>query len=121
MKTTRDNYTEVRKVTENYVIEQLNNYLTKRNHIPGTSDDTIMHVIDIGISILETKHPEIGIYNNDLQGGSFVNSIVNNDLKGAFGNDDSINQEFIKFYLILMYNFSIYNLPYPNHHNENNY
>ena len=116
METTRKNYTEVRKVTENYVIKQLNNYLTNRNHILGTSDDTIMGVTDIGISILETKHPEIGIY----QGGSFVNAIVNNDLQGAFGNGDSINQEFIKFYLILMYNFSIYNLPYPNHHNQNN-
>ena len=116
METTRENYSEVRKVTENYVIKQLNNYLTNRNHIPGTSDDTIMHVTDIGISILETKHPEIGIY----KGGSFVNAIVNNDLQAAFGKADNINQEFIKFYLILMYNFSIYNLPYPNHHNQNN-
>jgi len=110
METTRENYEEVRQVTIGYVHEQLDRYLADSDHVVGVSDETKIHVTDIGVSILETKWPEIGMY----QGGSFVQAMVNNDLQQAFGTCDYINEQFIKFYLILMYNFSIYNLPYKN-------
>lgn len=56
------------------------------------------HIINIGTSILCTKW-KIG-----YPGGSFVQAIVDNDLQGAFGRADSINQDCIKFYVMLAYN-----------------
>lgn len=56
------------------------------------------HIINCGESVLNTKwgigHP----------GGSFVQAIVDNDLREAFGRADVINQDCIKFYVMLIYN-----------------
>ena len=56
------------------------------------------HIINIGTSVLCTK------WNVGYPGGSFVQAIVDNDLQGAFGRADSINQDCIKFYVMLAYN-----------------
>lgn len=58
------------------------------------------HIVNIGTSVLCTKW-EVG-----YPGGSFVQAIVNNDLREAFGRADSVNQDCIKFYLMLMHNSS---------------
>lgn len=60
------------------------------------------HIINIGCSVLMTKFPELKGY----PGGSFVQSIVNNDLEGSFANADMINSLVIKFYVQLIFNFS---------------
>ena len=59
MITNRENYDEVRQVTMGYVKEQLDKYLADGNYGYGTTDDIRMHVTDIGISILETRWPQI--------------------------------------------------------------
>lgn len=58
------------------------------------------HIINIGTSILCTK------WGIGYPGGSFVQAVVNNDLMEAFSRADGINQDCIKFYLMLMYNSS---------------
>lgn len=60
--------------------------------------ETRNHVIGIAASIAFTK---LEIVN----GGSFVTSIVKNDLMGTFGNADHINAQCIKFYATYLYNF----------------
>ncbi len=59
------------------------------------------HIISIGTSIICTRL-EIG-----YAGGSFVQSVVNNDLRGAFANADHINVNAIRFYLMMMYNMPV--------------
>ena len=56
------------------------------------------HIISIGTSVLCTKW-EVG-----YPGGSFVQAVVNNDLREAFGRADSVNQDCMKFYVMLIYN-----------------
>lgn len=58
------------------------------------------HIVSIGTSILCTKW-EVG-----YPGGSFVQAVVGNDLMGAFGRADDINQKAIGFYVSLLYNIS---------------
>lgn len=62
--------------------------------------EEIQHVVNIGTSILLTKW-KVG-----PDGGSFVHSVVNNDLMGAFGNADNIIQRAIHFYTLMIYNTS---------------
>jgi len=64
-------------------------------------DEDISHIISIGTSIICTRL-EIG-----YAGGSFVQSVVNNDLRGAFANADHINVNAIRFYLMMMYNMPV--------------
>ena len=56
------------------------------------------HIINIGTSILCTKW-EVG-----YPGGSFAQSVVDNNLSEAFGRADDINIHCIRFYVMLMYN-----------------
>jgi hypothetical protein len=67
------------------------------------SDEDQEHVVNIGTSIICTRL-DIG-----FPGGSFVQSVVNNDLRGAFANADSVNAQCIRFYVMMMYNISIHN------------
>jgi hypothetical protein len=74
------------------------------NYIPNfvnLSNEDKQHIVNIGTSIICTRH-EIG-----YPGGSFVQSVVNNDLQGAFANADSINVNALKFYCIMMYNMPV--------------
>lgn len=56
------------------------------------------HIVNIGTSVLCTK------WNVDYPGGSFVQAVVNNDLREALGRADIINEDCLKFYVMLMYN-----------------
>ena len=93
-------YTQKQYITKKYVTKELEDYL--KSNLLSVSIDTGSHLVNIGISILETKFPEIG---PGYSGGSFVQSVVNNDLVGAIGKADNINIKFMKFYCILLYNF----------------
>ena len=68
------------------------------NGIGHLGEESRQHVINCGTSILCTKW-EVG-----YPGGSFVQAVANNDLMGAFGRADYINEKAIKFYCSLMYN-----------------
>jgi hypothetical protein len=106
MNATRDNYTEVRELTSAYVREKLNTYISNRIIPIQVEQDDLEHVVGMGISILETKWPQIGMY----LGGDFVKAFVNNDLMEAVGRADETNRTFLHFYVQLLYNFSPRNL-----------
>lgn len=95
-------YEEYSKLTKKYVADKFEDYLEY-----PVRDEVKDHVIHIGCSILETKHPEIG---PGYGGGSFVEAIVSNDLMKSFSCADRINSLYIKFYCTLLYNFSPYHL-----------
>ena len=92
---------EYRKKLEEYVGEQLKGY-AKYNEL---SLADVSHVISIGVSILETKHPVIG---PGYGGGGFVQALLRNDLEATFANADSTNRKYILFYVQLHVNFSPY-------------
>ena len=79
---------------ENVVDEFLTNSIIDRGWriFEGHYD----HVRNICISILSTKY-DIG-----YPGGSFVQSVVNNDLIGSFSRADNINEKYIKLYVELI-------------------
>ena len=52
------------------------------------------HVKSIGVSVLQTR-------DGGLQGGSFVQAVVQNDLSGSYNRADSTNRKVIPFYIIL--------------------
>lgn len=60
--------------------------------------EDLEHVIQTGVSILATK------WGLEVFPGSFVKSVVDNDLMKAFANADDVNEKVIKFYVLLMYN-----------------
>lgn len=62
--------------------------------------DSREHIISIGTSVLCTK------WNVGYPGGSFVQAVVDNNLHEALGRADSINQDCLKFYSMLIYNTS---------------
>ena len=99
---------EYREKLVEYVEKALNEYLAynvSTIEMLGQKD----HVINMGVSILETKFPEIG---PGYSGGGFVSAVVSNDLMEAIGRADSVNVHFLKFYCQLMYNFSPYQIGY---------
>lgn len=102
--TTKVNY---RPAIERYVKEKFDVHLRYNGYEVNLDADEYNHIIGIGISIVETKFPEIG---PGYSGGSFVQAVADNDLMGAVGRADSINIKFLKFYCTLLYNFSPYHL-----------
>jgi len=62
------------------------------------SESERVHIIDIGTSILCTKW-KVG-----YEGGSFVQSFVNNDLMGSIGRADTTSYKGFKFFASLVYN-----------------
>ena len=60
-----------------------------------------MHIINIGTSIICTR------MNIGFPGGSFVQSMVDNDLSRTFANADGTNVKAIRFYLMMMHNMPI--------------
>jgi hypothetical protein len=61
-------------------------------------DNEMEHIVNIGTSILCTK------WGVGYPGGSFVQSIVDNNLMETFGRADHANLKAIGFYVYLIYN-----------------
>jgi hypothetical protein len=79
-------------------------YLTKNREWAGLenlSEEEFAHVCNIGKSILLTRD---GI----LQGGSFVQAVVNNDLKGAINRADATCIKALKGFVALNHNCDIF-------------
>ena len=72
---------------------------------PFIEGDVKAHIVSIGVSVLETKFPEIG---PGFSGGSFVQAIAANDLMEAISRADNINCNYLKFYCTLMYCFGVH-------------
>ena len=64
--------------------------------IPVTlTEEEMSHVIDVGVSVLQTR-------DGGIQGGSFVQAVVDNDLSRTYNRADSTNKKVIPFYIILL-------------------
>jgi hypothetical protein len=75
-----------------------------RYYIPNfesLSEENKSHIVDIGTSIICTKH-KIG-----YQGGSFAQSIVDNNLSRAFATADNINLNALRFYVMMINNMGV--------------
>ena len=93
------------KKLKDYVRADFELYSDYSPFLAGVVSGQVEHVVDIGASILMTKYPELGGY----PGGSFVQSVVDNNLSGAIGSADFTNKFALDFYMKLLYNFSLYN------------
>jgi hypothetical protein len=67
------------------------------------------HIISIGCSMLMTKH-EFG-----YPGGGFVQSVVNNDLRGAVMSGDQVNLKCIPFYVTMLQNLMVMDIKKNNY------
>ena len=59
------------------------------------TEEEMNHVINIGTSVLQTR-------DGGIQGGSFVQAVVDNDLTRTYNRADSVNKRVIPFYIILL-------------------
>lgn len=70
-----------------------------REHFRFLPNEIENHLINCGVSVIETK------YGIGPEGGGFVQAVVSNNLMEAFGRADSINQEYMGFYAYVLYNY----------------
>jgi hypothetical protein len=66
----------------------------RRAPMETLTEEEISHVTSVGVSVLQTR-------DGGIPGGSFVQSIVKNDLSGSYNRADSTNRKVIPFYIIL--------------------
>ena len=59
------------------------------------TEEEMNHVINVGVSVLQTR-------DGGIQGGSFVQAVVDNDLSRTYNRADSVNRRVIPFYIILL-------------------
>ena len=59
------------------------------------TEEEMNHVINVGVSVLQTR-------DGGIQGGSFVQAVVDNDLTRTYNRADSVNKRVIPFYIILL-------------------
>ena len=88
----------IKSAVKEYIEDMGHHYI--QNYEFLTKDD-LEHIADIGTSVICTKL-EIG-----YPGGSFAQSIVNNDLRGSFASADQVNAGAIRFYVMMMYNLQL--------------
>jgi len=80
------------------IIELLNSsHLNGQQLLLLSDPDNREHVINIAESCLETRA-------GGISGGSFVQAVVDNKLSESFERADYINENFIKFYVTVLYN-----------------
>lgn len=88
----------IRNQVQAYFNQNASNYIPNFVYL---SEEDQNHIINIGTSIICTRH------NIGYPGGSFVQSVVNNDLSGAFATADHINVNALRFYVMMMYNMPV--------------
>jgi hypothetical protein len=99
--TNREAMTQEEKIRE-HVDECIDKYKSQCGlgfMVSVPDPETREHVVNCGTSILMTKW---GI----CPGGGFAQAVVDNNLSEAFGRADSVNEDALKFYVMLMYNSS---------------
>ena len=98
IETTMHNMQIIEKAVKEYINDMGSHYIQNYDFM---SKEDFQHIASIGTSIMCTKL-DIG-----YPGGSFVQSIVNNDLRGSFANADGTNASAIRFYVMMMYNLQL--------------
>ena len=58
------------------------------------TEEQMDHAKSVGVSVLQTR-------DGGIQGGSFVQAVVDNDLSRTYNRADSTNRKVIPFYIIL--------------------
>jgi len=89
---------KIRNQVKAYFEKNACHYITNFTEL---SEDDKDHIISIGAIIIATRH---GI---GYSAGSFVQSVIDNDLRGAFATADGTNLLAIRFYLMMMYNMPV--------------
>ena len=80
--------------------QHVRSYLTKNADfykLSAVSENEFDHVVNIGASVLMTR-------DNVLLGGSFVQAIVDNDLRNAIGRADEICIKHLKTFVLVNHN-----------------
>jgi hypothetical protein len=95
------NTTEQIEIVESHVRKYVMENLNLLPYTVVNDSDSLGHVFSIAQSIMCTKW-KIG-----YPGGSFVQSIVNNDLRGSFANADLTNRQCVYFYVVMMDNLGM--------------
>lgn len=95
------NITEQIEIVESHVRKYVMENMHLIPHTIVADNNSFEHVISIASSIMCTKW-EVG-----YPGGSFVQSIVSNDLRGSFANADSTNRQCIYLYAVMMDNLGM--------------
>jgi hypothetical protein len=93
--TTEQKISIIQSYVQRYFDQYAEMYIPNLDYFTDHEKD---HMVNIGTIILGTLN------NIGYPGGSFVQSIVNNDLRGAFATADSVNVLCIRFYLMLIWN-----------------
>jgi hypothetical protein len=75
------------------VQQEFNDWYGRQMKVTLTEEE-MDHVTSVGVSVLQTR-------DGGIPGGSFVQSIVKNDLSGSYNRADSTNRKVIPFYIIL--------------------
>jgi hypothetical protein len=75
------------------VQQEFNDWYRRQTRVTLTTEE-MNHVTSVGVSVLQTR-------DGGIPGGSFVQSIVKNDLTGSYNRADSTNRKVIPFYIIL--------------------
>ena len=75
------------------VQKEFNDWYRRQTKVTLTEEE-MSHVTSVGVSVLQTR-------DGGIPGGSFVQSIVKNDLSGSYNRADSTNRKVIPFYIIL--------------------
>ena len=75
------------------VQQEFNDWYRRQTKVTLTEEE-MNHVTSVGVSVLQTR-------DGGIPGGSFVQSIVNNDLSGSYNRADSTNSRVIPFYITL--------------------
>lgn len=88
---------KIRNQVKAYFEKNACHYITNFTEL---SEDDTNHIISIGTNIIATRH---GMSFRS----SFVQSVIDNDLRGAFATADDTNLLAIRFYLMMMYNMPV--------------
>lgn len=90
---------QISEVAKDYLERNGKHYIPNFHKLEATE---LNHIVSCSTQIL-LNHWGM----NKYESGSFVKSIVENNLDGAFGNADSINVNCIRFYVMLKHNASL--------------
>ena len=97
-----ENYNKVKEIVKDYLAKNGMYYIPNFDRL---SSDEYNHILNIGTDIM-LNHWGM----NEYESGSFIKNFINNDLQGTFASADSINQNCIRFYLMLKHNASFISL-----------
>ena len=97
-----ENYDKVNEIVKDYLAKNGMYYIPNFNQL---SSDEYNHILNIGTDIMLNYW---GM--NEYESGSFIKNFINNDLQGTFASADSINQNCIRFYIMLKNNASFVSL-----------